>query len=433
MRAIVPPPRRRARWPWRTLILVGSVGFALVPPGPPSLPLEPAVVAPEGTSDVMLLSWREAARRVEEKRGEGVGNQVVVPVPPELRHYDDRRRFLAVQAAETREQDYPVPQDEADLAALARKGELVEMEPVGETYVLYGVGAHASSEPFAHYDRESGLEIPLYADYLAFEHGDEAFDDAVHEALDRREHLQAERARLARRTPSRRRALGVEMASLQRTADGLIRVQERAAALYEDYGQRRRLSGKLHLLEETARDLGPRPYDLDDAGGRRALRGRLLSLIRPEARDLLLEIAGDYHAAFGRPLPVTSLVRSQRYQALLRRTNSNATTMDPPPHASGLAFDVYTGHMTATEQAYLLLTTARLEQAGRVEALFERNRDHIHIFVFADGVRPPETLIAQSLGQIRPAAAPRRPTARARGAVPAAMARPSLPGLGGGR
>ncbi|HEX6739293.1 MAG TPA: hypothetical protein VF310_13525, partial [Vicinamibacteria bacterium] len=257
MRAIVPQPRPRA--PWRALTLAGTLGCALVAPGPPSpVPLDSSVLAPEGASDMVLLSWKEAARRVEESRGERVGSQVVVPIPPELRHYDDRRRFLAVQAAETREQAYPVPQDDADLAALAGQGELVEMEPVGESYVLYGVGAHASSDPFAHYDRMSGLEIPLYADYLAFEHGDQAFDQAVHEALGRRERLQAER-RLARRSASRRKALGVEMASLQRTADGLIRVQERAASLYEDYSQRRQLAGKLHLLEEAARDLGPQP------------------------------------------------------------------------------------------------------------------------------------------------------------------------------
>jgi hypothetical protein len=298
--------------------------------------------------------------------------------------------------------------------------------------MLYGVGAHASGEPFAHYDRESRVDVPLYPDYLAFEQGDQDFDDAVREALGRRERLQAERARLPRAAASRRRALASEMGSLQRTADALIRRQERAALFYEDFGQRRRLAGKLHALEKAARELGSQPYDLEDAASRRALRGRLLSLIRPEARDVILELARGYREIFGRPLPVTSLVRSQSYQERLRRTNSNATAMDPPPHASGLAFDVYTGHMTATEQAHLLLTTAQLEQAGRVEALFERNRDHIHIFVFADGARPPETLIAQSLGEVRPAAMARRPPARGRAPVPTALLpRPAFRGVAG--
>jgi hypothetical protein len=44
-----------------------------------------------------------------------------------------------------------------------------------------------------------------------------------------------------------------------------------------------------------------------------------------------------------------------------------------------------------------------------VEALRE-NRDHIHIYAFADGRRPPEALIARSLDDIRPAlmGSPRR-------------------------
>ena len=427
-----PPPASARRWP-RAVTLLATVAFTLVAFGPRTPPPEPAVLAPEDAGD-LLLSWTEAVRRVEEDRRERVGNRVIVPIPPELRHYDDRRRFLAVQAAETREQDYDVPQDDADLAALARAGELVEMEAVGEAYVLYGVGALASGEPFAHYDRPSGLDIPLYSDYLAFENADHSIDDNVRQAHDRRDRLRAEAARLARKAVSRRRGLLTEARTLDRSADMLIRSQERAALLYQDYYERRRLAGKLRVLHETARTLGKRPYDLESAAGRRALRGRLLSLIRPEARALLLEMAGTYQEIFGRPLPVTSLVRSQRYQERLRRTNPNAASIEPPPHASGLAFDVYTGHMTATEQAYLLSTTARLEQDGRLEALFERNRDHIHVFVFADGARPAETLIAASIASLRPALPPRRPAARARvrASLPAAAAaRPSLPGVGG--
>ena len=425
----LPPPR----WPWKTTLLA-TVGLSLAAPGErSSRPPEPIALAPEDASATVLQTWTEAVRRVEEGRRERVGSRVVVPIPAELRHYDDRRRFLAVQAAETREQAYPVPQDDADLAALARSGELVEMEPVGEAYVLYGVGAHASGEPFFHSDGPTGLDIPLYPDYLAFEQGDGALDAAVREAIERRDRLQAERARLPRRAAARRRAaLASEARRLDGAADTLIRRQERVASLYEDYHQRRMLAGKLRLLQDAARRIGPRPYDLEAPADRRSLRARLLSLIRPEAREVVLEIAGGYQDVFGRPLPVTSLVRSQRYQDRLRRTNPNATSIEPPPHASGLAFDVYTGHMTAVEQSYLLLTAARLEQAGLVEALFERNRDHIHFFVFADGARPAETLIAESLARVGAPAARKRTAARAKAPAPVALAaRPSLPGLRG--
>ena len=41
--------------------------------------------------------------------------------------------------------------------------------------------------------------------------------------------------------------------------------------------------------------------------------------------------------------------------------------------------------MTATEQQFLVNLVARLEEQGKVEALREANRDHIHVFAFADG------------------------------------------------
>jgi len=429
---LLPRPRPVTRWPG-IIGVAAALGLAFAATGSRTpWPPEPTVAPPEDTGVVVLRSWKEAARRVEEDRRERVGNRAIVPVPPELLHYDDRRRFLAVQVAATKQRDYAVPGDDADLAALVRSGELVEMSPVGEAYVLYGVGAHATGEQFSYYDRETGLDIPLYSDYLAFEEGDRALDHTVGRLQEKVARLRTARARLPRKAATRRRVLYAEVRRLERETDRLMRRQERVATLYEDYDERRRLAGRLRLLHQTADDLDRRDYDLDEAEGRRAFRGRLLSLIRPEARDVLLRIAASYQEVFDRPLPVTSLVRSRRYQERLRRTNRNATAVDPPPHATGLAFDVYTGRMTATEQAHLLSAVAGLEQAGRLEALFERNRNHIHVFVFADGAPPAETLIAESLETLRPSAPARRAAPQARKGPPPAMpaaapARPALP------
>ena len=102
---------------------------------------------------------------------------------------------------------------------------------------------------------------------------------------------------------------------------------------------------------------------------------------------MLKEFADSYHARFGRPLPVTSLVRPDEYQRRLSATNANATRIDTPPHSTGLAFDILYRHMTAEEQAHVMAHIARLRDAGRVEALRE-NRDHFHVFAFIDGKRP---------------------------------------------
>jgi hypothetical protein len=402
-------------------------------------PLPPAVPPPVDVPAPTLRTWTSEVRRVEEARGEPIGGRAHVNVPPELMHEADRRMFLAVQVAESQEQEYELPEDDAELAALVRDGEMVEVPPVGEGYVLYGVGAHAGGEPFAHYERSIGVEIPLYDHYLDFEEADQAYDAAVTAIQEQKAQVAARRARTSRKAPRQRRVLLGQMRVLEEREGQLVRQQERTAEFYEDWDRRRMLAGKLHELEQVAQELGGREYDLRRPEDRRALRGRLLTFLRPEGRAVMEQIAAEYSAAFDRPLPVTSLVRSFRYQRVLRRTNPNATSIDLPPHSTGLAFDLLTRFMTATEQQFLLNLVARLEEQGKVEALREANRDHIHVFAFADGTPPAPSSIARSLALVapnppaRPRAARGRPAARApatRLPAPAPGVGRALPGLG---
>jgi hypothetical protein len=395
------------------------------PPPPPSVP-PPDLAAPQ------LRTWTSEVRRVEEARGEPTGRRARVSVPAALMHEADRRMFLAVQVAESQEQDYDLPADDAELAALVRDGQMVEIPAVGEAYVLYGVGAHAGGEPFAHFERSTGVEIPLFAHYLDFEEADGAFDAGVAQIHERKAQVAAQRARTSRKAVRQRRALLGQLRALDQRAEHLVRQQERTAEFYEDWSRRRMLADKLNELEQVARELGAREYDLRTPADRRALRGRLLTFLRPEARAVLEQIAAEYAAVFDRPLPITSLVRSYRYQRVLRRSNPNATTIDAPPHGTGLAFDVLTRFMSATEQQYLMNVVARLEAEGKVEALREGNREHIHVFAFADGMPPAAAAIARSLEQVTPPPRPRaaRPASRAPGArLPAPAAGTSLPSL----
>src|SRR6185295_19456407 len=145
---------------------------------------------PNALTPPVVRSWREAARRVEESRGEPVGRAAAVVVPPELRHYSDRRRFLAVQVAETRAQEYELPHDYAELVDLIDHGQMVELKPVGDAYVLYGVGSSVSDDPLTHYDRATGADIPLYENYADFEDGDAAMADSTVELKDKAAGLQ---------------------------------------------------------------------------------------------------------------------------------------------------------------------------------------------------------------------------------------------------
>ena len=388
---------------------------------------ETNVAPPPQVPGPAVNRWREAARRVEEDRGEPTGRSARVKVPPQLLHYADKRRFLAIQVAGWREQGYELPHDEAGLARLIRKGELVEVKPVTDDYVLYGVGANAPDEPMTHYDVRSGRETTLYPRW-------DFFDDA--RAARRAEVDERKAAVVVKRTEFRKittrtragRRRRIDLSKEIRSAEsGVAALQRRItdeAAAYDSYDRRRMLVGEWQVLEEQARDFGPHGYDLDQAGDRRAFRARLLSFIRPEALEVMLEIARQYRQQFGRPLAFTSLVRSEHYQRQLGETNANATKIAVPPHTTGLAFDIFYRYMTADEQHWIMGLIARMEAEGRLEALRE-NRDHFHLFAFARGRRPDERLIAEALGDVRPVSlSPPRtaPVRAARGAARGATA-----------
>ncbi|HEX7174029.1 MAG TPA: hypothetical protein VF240_01925, partial [Pyrinomonadaceae bacterium] len=111
----------------------GAVGSAFVP-------------APTSAAAAEFSPWKLASRMVTEERGEPTGRQAKVEVPGQLRHYSDTRRFLAIQVAEWKEHGVATPHDYADLAALIRAGELVEVPTVGDSYVLFGVGGSADKQ-----------------------------------------------------------------------------------------------------------------------------------------------------------------------------------------------------------------------------------------------------------------------------------------------
>jgi Family of unknown function (DUF5715) len=404
------PKERRARRVAGPLLVVlllaaglGALAFVLRHAGRTgSVPPESVAAPPPALPPSEVNPWREAAQRVEEDRGEPIGRAARVHVPPQLRHYPDRRRFLALQVAGwlEHEQEYPIPQDEADLARMIDRGEMVEVPALGKDYILYGVGANATDEPLAHFDKATGREIPLYARYDQFEDATAAWLDSAAEKKAAAAEAAAQAAKAPRAQARRRRTLLAQARKERQEAAALEKRRAQVKAWYDDQDRRRLLAAERQTLDDLAGRLGKRTYDLDVPPDRRAFRGRLLSFARPPARDRLLELASQYHAQFSRPLPVTSLVRTEQYQRQLGETNPNATRISIPPHTTGLAYDVYYHYMTGPEQDALMAMVAEEERAGRVEALRE-NRDHIHIFAFADGRRPPETLVAEALGVVR--------------------------------
>lgn len=350
------------------------------------------VTAPQTVAET-VDPWKEAVGKVEQDRGEEVGRNAAVEVPEQLRHSADRHRFLAVQEADLKPRVDAISGDFADLVQLIQRRELVEMKPLGADYILYGVGYGASGEPLTHYDNATKRDVPLAATEEALMEEVRQSLATVKENAASLARLEAELRRVPRRDHTRRPILLKEVGHA-RTLLASTKARNKLLAAFFAYPERRKAMLAEHqLLSDLARDFEGETYDLNDSGGRRHFRIRLLSFIRPEARDVLTQIAYEYKEKFDRPLPVSSLVRPVQYQRELAGTNVNAARGPAPPHSTGLAFDLYYRYMSAAEQASLMSVIAHLKDEGRVEALRE-SRDNIHVYVFGNRRRPDEKLIA---------------------------------------
>jgi hypothetical protein len=337
--------------------------------------------------------YAEAVLLAEQNRGEPMGRQAVVDIPTELRHYRDRKRFLAVQIAEARDESVPIPHDFPALASLVRRDEqLVELPQLGRGFLLYGVGYEADSD-LTHYDSRRGKSVPLFAN-------DEEFDREQSHLAESRQQLDAlikglkrELGKVGKKDTEMRPALE---ASIAVSETALESVNDRRELLDSFYGAKKShqpLFSEYEALQHVANNLGGQTYELNQPDSRRQLKVRLLNFVRAPAREVIEELGLAYQNKFNRLLPLTSLIRPEEYQRRLRESgNSNAGAFDLPPHATGLAFDIYYGFMSAEEQQFVMDEIARLERDGRVEALREL-RNHYHVFVFPDRRAPDEESI----------------------------------------
>jgi uncharacterized protein DUF5715 len=336
---------------------------------------------------------KEAIRLVEEDRGEAMGRKAEVEIPSELRHYSDRRKFLAVQTAAWQETRYTLPHDFAQLIDLIERGELVEAPPVAPEYVLYGVGDAATDEPFTHYDAASKQSIPLCYTDEDFNREDEQLAGSIAEMQTRVAALTKELKTIGRRDRNRRKAVSAQIGATRASIATAVKRQKVLESFSKDPDRRALLRTECNAIKRAATSFRDRSYNLDDPASRKMFKIRLLSFIRRDALEVMLEIARAYKQKFSRPLAVTSLVRTEEYQHLISEWNRNAARNSSPPHATGLAFDVYYKFMSSAEQDFLMSLIAEMKDAGRIEALRE-TRDHIHVFAFSAG-RPQEKAVAQ--------------------------------------
>lgn len=357
--------------------------------------------APADAEAAEVNSWTQAVCKVKEDRGEPVGKEAKVETPPQLRHYSDKRRFLAVQVAEWREHRFSTPRDFVDLAAMLARGEMVALRPVTRDYILFGVGGNADKEPFTRY--KGGERIPLYSgaeltqEYARIAESGEAIKEEIGG-------LKRELDSLKRSDRRARVRLQSRINEKEKALKDVLESKERLDRYYGDAQSRQKLLQGYMTLESVAKSFPDQTYDVADARSRQQLKVRLLSSLRPAALNVMEEIAAAYREKFDRPLPISSLVRPDEYQLALHKVNPNATLIETPPHSTGLAFDIFNRYMSAEEQAFIMDYLARLKDEGRIEVLRE-NRDHYHVFAFVDGLRPDESYIRASLSRVSSARA----------------------------
>src|SRR6266542_7011238 len=107
------------------------------------------------TTDADL--WARAVERIKEDRGETGG--AAIEIPTQLRHYEDRHWFLATQVAEVKKFNVQSCQDFVDLAAMIQRGEMVPVQSVTDTYILYGVAARTDGSAFTRYVANQNIDL----------------------------------------------------------------------------------------------------------------------------------------------------------------------------------------------------------------------------------------------------------------------------------
>ncbi len=336
--------------------------------------------------------WARSLAKVQETRSEELN--VALEIPPQVRHYEERRWFLATQVAEVKKFNLQPVQDFVDLAAVIHRGDLVSLPAVTDTYILFGVGARVDGDAFTRFVANQNLELT-----------DEA---GLQDAYAR---LESERAKIQKdllglraqhRSDLQQDELEIEIRARQQELKSIEEDQALINRYYALTGSGPRLLRDFDSLQALAKRFGGRTFNLDDSSERRTLKVYLLSSIRPPALKVLEEVARRYSDKFGRPLPVSSLIRPEQYQHALRRVNRYAAVIDTPPHSTGLAFDINYRYMSTAEQNFLMNELARMKDEGRIEVLRERGAN-FHVFAFIDGQRPSDELVTASLDEVGPA------------------------------
>ncbi len=106
---------------------------------------------------------------------------------------------------------------------------------------------------------------------------------------------------------------------------------------------------------------------------------------RPWTKLFVERLGRQFYNRFGKPLRITSLVRTVAYQNALRRRNRNAASPYGPKrssHLTGASLDISKNGMRGSEVAWLRQVLASLKEQGYLFAIEEFKQPNFHIMVY---------------------------------------------------
>ncbi|HEU4386463.1 MAG TPA: hypothetical protein VFV34_01610, partial [Blastocatellia bacterium] len=194
----------------------------------------------------------EATRKVEEDRGEPTGRKAAVNTPAELKHYENRFRFLSVQVAASLEQGYDRPEDYSDLARLIRLGQFTEMKQLGDHHFLFGVGEKETDGPLTHYDKETGAGIPLFAADEDYQTEITRLSALITNTRRETDELRSQLRLMRKASRATRRNIVARISSAQKGAGAALLLKNAIESYCADPARRRLLAAEYESLSNLA-------------------------------------------------------------------------------------------------------------------------------------------------------------------------------------
>ena len=105
---------------------------------------------------------------------------------------------------------------------------------------------------------------------------------------------------------------------------------------------------------------------------------------RPWTRDFVNDLGDAFYAEFGRPIQITSAVRTVEQQKKLRRRNRNAAPIEgevASSHLAGTTVDIGKRGLSRKEKKWLEQYLKGLQDNGLIEAAEERRQACFHVMV----------------------------------------------------